>query len=327
MTPTRQTIESRDETLIGVKRRGVSVCVTAETDTVSTKTIASNSLDTTNDLGKDTVATIERILSHNQETIQQNELEENHASLFLEIQKPPTPVEAERGIVYVEEHELGNGLFKIGWREDTARVSITPSDSCNKLNSKVIYETPGGPFLAASKVKQLSLTALHPQILVVMERHHGGRGYEEWISAPLEKVLQTIKTLENFVKLPAYESKDGQNWELSFTANKIIRGMDIFLLENLEGSMNSTEGDSAGNTVAGFATGLSQETVTCVAETAASPTLLDTEEELEGRRTLTTPDPKSFSKESNSEKMWEHKSNEVRQLVLLPICSGVCCVW
>ncbi|KAK1570256.1 uncharacterized protein LY79DRAFT_594438 [Colletotrichum navitas] len=282
MTPTKQTIGSRNETLIEGKRFGVSVCVTAETDTVSTKTIASNSPDTTNNFGKDTIATFEIILGHNQETIQRNELKENHASLLLELQHSPTSAETERGIVYVQEHELGNGLFKIGcWIEDTAR-------------------TPGGPFLAASKVKNLSLIALHPQNLEVTECHRCGRGYEEWISAPVEKVLETVKTLENFVKLPAYESKDGQNWELSSTADKIIRAMDLFSLERLKNSMDSTEGDSTDNTVASFATRLSQETVTYIAETAASPTLLNTEEEVEGRRTLTTPDSKSFSKDSNS---------------------------
>ncbi|KAK2044702.1 hypothetical protein LZ31DRAFT_541718 [Colletotrichum somersetense] len=297
MTPT---VESSIQISSGAKGIQVSVHATAVTNAASTETIAVNSPGTNNNLRKDTVPATEKIIGHNQEIIQRNELKKAHASVLLEMQTPPTPAEAQRGIVYVQEHELGNGLFKIGWMEDTARVSIMHCESCSLPNSRVIYETPSGPFLAASKAKSLSQTALHPQTLGNRECHHCGRGCEEWVSAPVETVLEAVKTMEAFVKLPAYESKDGENWKLSSAADKMIRTMSVFSLERFKDTMDSAEENSTGKTVASLATRLSQETIACVDETVASPVSPNTETDFQEKETPTKSETKGSSKDSKS---------------------------
>ncbi|KAK1972302.1 hypothetical protein LY78DRAFT_650738 [Colletotrichum sublineola] len=293
---TAQTMGPTVETSIGRNKIEVSVHVTATADTISTAAITANNLGTTNNLGNDTVDTTER---SSQESVQRHEPRKDHASVLLEMQKPPTPEEAEMGIVYVQEHELGNGLFKIGWVEDTTRDSIMRSDSCNALSARVIYETPSGPFLAASKTKNLCQIALRPQNLGITGRHQCGQEYENWLSAPVEMVLDIVKTMEAFVKLPAYESKDGQNWALSFAADEMIRTMGVFSLQRLKDAMDSIEQDSTYKATESLATQSSQETVTFVAETAVSQISLATENDLKGEATATTPVAKGSSKDSS----------------------------
>ncbi|KAK1993644.1 hypothetical protein LX36DRAFT_661311 [Colletotrichum falcatum] len=263
---------------------GVSVHVVERKNTVSTNILAANSPGTADTPSKDAVATKEGAIGPNQESVQRNEAKKDDASsVLLEMQKPPTSEEAARGVVHVLEHELGNGLFKIGWTKDGMR-------DCNTTNSRVIYETPGGPFFAACKVKSLGQIALHPQNLGLTECH----GCEEWLGAPVDTVLETVKTMETFVRLPAYESKDGQNWELSSAADDVTRNMGAFSLGRLKEMMNPTEQDSTGKAVASPATKPSQQTVTCVGETAAPPISHDTEEDSEGRGPLITPEPKGL---------------------------------
>ncbi|KAK1978137.1 hypothetical protein LZ30DRAFT_729823 [Colletotrichum cereale] len=284
------------ETSIEAERIETSVYVTATTNNTSIKAITANSLSTTNNLVNDTIAATERVIGHGLVSLQQNEPQKNHALVLLEMQKPPTPEQAKRGVVYVQEHELGNGLFKIGWMDGTARDTIGNYDSCNTINADVIYETPSGPFFAASKVKNLAHIALSPYDTRAMRFQQCGPEYDGWLSAPVEMVLETVKTMEAFVQLPAYESKDGQNWELSLAADEIIRTMGDFPLERLKDTIESTDEAPAGKVAASLAAQSSHERVTCVAETAASPISLESEDGLEGTRTATTPEAMGFSK-------------------------------
>ncbi|TQN68609.1 hypothetical protein CSHISOI_06852, partial [Colletotrichum shisoi] len=128
-------------------------------------------------------------------------------------------------IVYVLKYVKHEGLYKIGWTKTTVEDRLKQSGNCCKFNTTTVYESPGGQFVGAAKVEKLVHEMLRFHNVKVSECAYCAKGHREWFKAPKEMVLNHIKVMECFVKLPAYTSENGECWKLSGPAYDIVRRM------------------------------------------------------------------------------------------------------
>ncbi|RYP57579.1 hypothetical protein DL770_010632 [Monosporascus sp. CRB-9-2] len=265
------------------------VQVETVTHSISTMAItAASQINVINNHGNANVATAERIIGLGLTSLQRKGSLRNHAPVFSEIHKPLTSLQKEYGIVYVLEHTSKKGLFKIGWTRTTAKERLNQAGNCNASTAEILHETRGGPFFAASKAEKLAQTVLRHHNLTIAECEQCGGGHREWFRAPKEMVVETVEIMETFVRLPAYESKDGQTWKLSDAAYEMIRTMCEFSTVRLRSAITTVERHSIDKPSGGLSTQLEPEAVAHVAETATPPRSQDSDESMEGKNPLAT---------------------------------------
>ncbi|KAJ9293430.1 hypothetical protein DTO271G3_7695 [Paecilomyces variotii] len=167
--------------------------------------------------------------------------------VLKEIYKYLTGAEQKEGILYVLEHVEIKGLFKVGCTRETAAKRHHQPRNCYGTNTKVIHETTDGPFVGAQKAKRLVQTILRHHKLQVIKCEQCGKGHNEWFQAQREVVLNTVKNVERFVRLPAYTLQDGR-MKLSPVAQERVEKMCNFSLQILEDLTAAREAQFEGET-------------------------------------------------------------------------------
>ncbi|KAK7417290.1 hypothetical protein QQX98_004724 [Neonectria punicea] len=221
----------------------------------------------------------------------------DHAPVFSEIYKPLTAIQKEHGIVYVLGHKTEEGLFKIGWTRTTARKRLNQAGNCYGANAEIIHETRDGPFFAAHKAEKLAQTVLRHHNLAIVECEQCGGGHREWFRASREMVIDTVEVMETFVRIPAYESNDGDVWKLSAAAYKNIKSMCDFSSAKLRSHITTRETCSIDEATGDFSTQIEQKTVVSVKEAAVSPTSPGFEDKLDGENTLAPAEESAVGKD------------------------------
>ncbi|GKT61449.1 hypothetical protein ColTof4_02910 [Colletotrichum tofieldiae] len=301
----------RHDKSTGGERLEVSVSVKTVTDAVSIMAItATRQADDNDNPGNGAANTMQRIIGVGQVRLPGQRPLQDDAGLPLKINKSFNPkAEEGRGVVYVLEHEAKTGLFKIGYTQNM----LNRSSNCKKSKPKLIYETPGGPFVAAWKAKSLARTALSYHNLKITECQLCGWGHDDWFDAPKDLVLETVRAMETFVQLPAYESKNGKEWVLTVAAEEMIKSMGEFSLEGLKSSIKSTEEHPADKTATVPVMQPSQESVTCVSETSLLPSPLTSEEDSEETRFTATPEASNVGKDAKDNSTYGKTKKKIKE--------------
>ncbi|KAK6215671.1 hypothetical protein QIS74_08690 [Colletotrichum tabaci] len=191
------------------------------TEGISTLAIASASIipDDANDERPQQMIGLGLVTPRRKKSIQED------CRVLNEIYKDLTAKQTQLGVVYVLRHVKHEGLYKIGWTKTTVKDRLNQSGNCCKFNAATVYESPGEQFAGAAKVEKLVHEMLRFHNVKVSECAYCKKGHNEWFKAPKEMVLNHVKVMECFVKLPAYTSENGERWKLSGPAYDIVRRM------------------------------------------------------------------------------------------------------
>ncbi|KAJ4308317.1 hypothetical protein N0V84_012168 [Fusarium piperis] len=173
-------------------------------------------------------------------TLQRKGSLRDDSPVIRELHRHLTPRQLEEGIVYVLEHTETPGLFKIGWTRTNAYKRLGQSKNCYSKDTNVVHETRSGRFAGAEKAEKLAQVILRHQNIEVVECEQCGGGHKEWFSSSKDEVLRTVKLMEDFVQLPAYEMCEGE-MKLSREANAFVKAMCSFSTARLESLMAKPE--------------------------------------------------------------------------------------
>ncbi|RGP64587.1 hypothetical protein FSPOR_7843 [Fusarium sporotrichioides] len=159
---------------------------------------------------------------------------------------PPTLEQWRHGVVYVLQHTKNEKIFKIGYTKHNAVKRKNDSGNCYGKNTKVIYESQIG-YAGAQKAEQLAHVFLGNNNLKVPECESCGGGHREWYHDHTgDALIATLKVMENFVQLPAYELKAGQKeggeMVVSQEAERRIKSMFDISIQGLQGSAGTHNG-------------------------------------------------------------------------------------
>ncbi|KAH7266273.1 hypothetical protein B0J15DRAFT_242917 [Fusarium solani] len=173
-------------------------------------------------------------------TLQRKGSLRDDSPVIRELHKHLTPQQLEEGIVYVLEHTGTPGLFKVGWTRTSVYERLGQPGNCYGKHTKVLHETSSGRFAGASKAERLVQVILRHQNIEVVECEQCGGGHKEWFRSSKDEVLRTVKLMEDFVQLPAYERCEGE-MKLSREANAFVKAMCNFSTARLESIMARPE--------------------------------------------------------------------------------------
>ncbi|KAM0420818.1 hypothetical protein ACHAPT_011348 [Fusarium lateritium] len=212
---------------------------TAETSAehISTTTIAvKEETNMTNVGGKDTTKDVRVVGLGLITTLQRKGSLRDDSPVIRELHKHLTPQQLEEGVLYILEHTGTPGLFKIGWTRTSVHERLGQPGNCYGKDTKVLHETSSGRFAGASKAERLVQVILRHQNIQVVECEQCGGGHKEWFKSSKDEVLRTVKLMEDFVQMPAYEMCQGE-MKLSRDANAFIKVMCNFSTARLESLM------------------------------------------------------------------------------------------
>ncbi|OBS29096.1 hypothetical protein FPOA_03033 [Fusarium poae] len=169
--------------------------------------------------------------------------------IFKALTTPPTLRQRKHGVVYVLQHTKDEKVFKIGYTRYNAVKRHNQSGNCYGKNTKVIYESELD-FAGAEEAEQLAHVFLGNHNLRVPECASCGGGHREWYHGQIGDVLiATLKVMEDFVQLPAYELKAGQNEDgemvVSQEAERRIKSMFDISIKGLQGSASTQNGPAS----------------------------------------------------------------------------------
>jgi T5orf172 domain-containing protein len=154
-------------------------------------------------------------------------------SLVLkEIYDHPTSEHMKTGVVYILRHRRIKNLFKVGYTKKTAQRRHSDANNCYGTDTDVVYETAGGPFAGSFKAEKIAHCILEEQKLWVKKCEQCDRSHREWFMAEFEVVLQAVQLAEKFLRLPAYDTVDGEI-KLSAKAHAMLEPL-IFNVDKLE---------------------------------------------------------------------------------------------
>lgn len=134
----------------------------------------------------------------------------DRSPLMQEIYRHLTLTDQKPGVVYILEHVQIPELWKIGWTGRSAEERLGDHDNCYGKAARVLYQTEGGSFSGAYKAEKLAHAFLRENNLDVTECDRCGKGHTEWFRGPEGKVRGAVTLMENLVKLPGYELRDGK---------------------------------------------------------------------------------------------------------------------
>lgn len=213
----------------------------AAAEHVSTMAVAiSEETNTTKTSEKETTQDVRVVGLGLISTLQRKGSLRDDSPVIRELHKHLTPQELEEGIVYVLEHTTTPGLFKVGWTRTSVHERLGHPKNCYSKHTKVIHETTSGRFAGASKAESLVQVILRHQNIKVVECEQCGGGHREWFRSSKDEVLRTVKLMEEFVRLPAYELCEGE-MKLSREANAFVKAMCSFSTSRLESLMARPE--------------------------------------------------------------------------------------
>ncbi|KAL4725329.1 hypothetical protein ACLX1H_007476 [Fusarium chlamydosporum] len=162
--------------------------------------------------------------------------------IFKDLSTPPTKSQWEYGVLYVLQHTQNEEIFKVGFTGQSAIQRQYQPNNCYGKNTKIIYES-NTAFAGARKAEHLAHLFLRKQRLEVTDCAICGKGHVEWFKGTATVIVGTVTVMEDFIRLPAYELKAGQeeNGEmmLSHEAERRIRNMFNISIEGLKGSVGA----------------------------------------------------------------------------------------
>lgn len=155
----------------------------------------------------------------------------DHSPVFQIINSHPTPEKMREGVVYILEHKQNPSLFKIGWSSKSAEERLHQRNNCYGTNTRVIYETTR--FAGAPHAERISQIILRHANIRVLECVQCKGGHREWFAASRETVCETVASVEEFVRIPAYTLQDGE-YKLSPEAyDRVVKRMCDFSVSRL----------------------------------------------------------------------------------------------
>jgi hypothetical protein len=159
------------------------------------------------------------------------------------LETPPTPKQREPGVVYVLQHTKKKQVFKIGWTKQSAIKRQNQAKNCYGINTEVIYESDT-EFVGAYKAEQLAHKFLGNHKLLITSCESCGKGHTEWFEHDTKAaIVGTLKVMEDFVRMPAYELKAGQKEDgemmLSQEAERRIKSMCNISIQGLQGPVSA----------------------------------------------------------------------------------------
>ncbi|PTB65714.1 hypothetical protein BBK36DRAFT_1120487 [Trichoderma citrinoviride] len=143
----------------------------------------------------------------------------DHTLVLRAFYDPPSDTAMQEGSIYVLEHLLAPGFFKIGVTGKDV-VDRVDEQACLRENAKMIYETKT-KFRGARKAEKLVHRELHNYQFLVDVCEKCGGGHIELFKAPKEKIFETIEKIERVVQMPAY-FRQGGNWKLTEEAKILL---------------------------------------------------------------------------------------------------------
>ncbi|KAM0552487.1 hypothetical protein ACHAPJ_007815 [Fusarium lateritium] len=153
------------------------------------------------------------------------------SSVVREFYKYLTPDQLKEGRVYILQHNEHEDVFKIGFTRSTASQRSSQSGNCYSENTRAIYESDT-PFVGAMKAERLAQASLQDRNLYITKCDKCGHGHREWFQSTKQTILEAVKLMEGFVRLPAYELQDGK-MKLSVVGNEMVKTMCNFSTKKL----------------------------------------------------------------------------------------------
>ncbi|KAL7806377.1 hypothetical protein V8C44DRAFT_339042 [Trichoderma aethiopicum] len=126
------------------------------------------------------------------------------------------------GVVYVLKHIHRPNFFKVGFTTTDARDRLK-KNPCFRRHAEIIYESRVR-FLGAERAEMIIHKELESCNILLKECIKCRKGHREWFDAPVDEILDTIRKIELFVRLPAYALHDGE-WGPSELAYEVFRHM------------------------------------------------------------------------------------------------------
>lgn len=167
----------------------------------------------------------------------------DQSAIFTEWHKELGKLDQKSGVLYILKHEKTKGIFKVGWSRNSAVARLQQSRNCYRKDTTIIYETESGKFFAAKKAESLVQIVLQRYNYQLEDCDQCSKGHTEWYKISENMVLQTVKTIEQFVQEQAYEERGGV-WKLSEDAFRVIGQMCHFDLSKLQKHLTTNNGDS-----------------------------------------------------------------------------------
>ncbi|CAG7559342.1 unnamed protein product [Fusarium equiseti] len=192
----------------------------------------------------------------------------HHVSSIIEaLATPPACGEQRKqGFVYVLRHTKHKEIFKVGWTRQSAIKRQQQPKNCYGKNTEIIYES-SKPFAGAHKAELLAHKFLASQNLQIIKCEACGKTHREWFKGEETIILGTLQAMEDFLRMPAYELKAGQDADgemtLSQEAEKRVESMFNISIEGLRGStIGQKEPVSVQEEVLGESIGVNSQTAT-----------------------------------------------------------------
>ncbi|KAL6887395.1 hypothetical protein HDV57DRAFT_488724 [Trichoderma longibrachiatum] len=139
------------------------------------------------------------------------------------IQSRPSDNAMKIGTLYVREHSEAVGFYKIGYSNISAEARLHQPNNCFRENAKIIYESPVKFQGAKHAEKIIHLELWNDSIRISNCTECGGK-HREWFKASRDKILQTVRKVEQFLQMPSY-IRQGKEWKLSDDAYKLAYTM------------------------------------------------------------------------------------------------------
>ncbi|KAI9149040.1 hypothetical protein HJFPF1_11086 [Paramyrothecium foliicola] len=197
------------------------------------------------------VGTTERFVGFGLTKLQRQGSIRDPSPVIHELYKSLTRTQQKEATLYVLQSKENEDWFRIGHTTETMQQHLSKPGNCNTAHSNLIYQSHDGPFFGAAKAEKLVKAVLFHHNYKMEACKHCGGGHRDWFQAPRSLVEGTVEVMENFVRLPAYESLDGQTWKLSAAAHEKIKVICGFSPEKLQSVMTASdeqiEGESQGD--------------------------------------------------------------------------------
>ncbi|KAI1013481.1 hypothetical protein LB503_001786 [Fusarium chuoi] len=162
----------------------------------------------------------------------------DQAAIVRELRKPLTHAQAGEGKVYVLKHREQKDLFKIGWTATTVNTSLSRPNSCYgaSCETKPVYESPN-LFNGAPKAHRLVHLFLRDINVRVKKCKKCGKGHKDWFEGGEEAIVDAVRVMEGFLRMPAYDLKE--KGELSDEGKAMVNNMCNVTLKSFQRNQES----------------------------------------------------------------------------------------
>ncbi|KAF4440480.1 hypothetical protein FACUT_3389 [Fusarium acutatum] len=162
----------------------------------------------------------------------------DETAIIRELRKPLTHAQAGEGKVYVLKHKEEKDLFKIGWTATTVNTSLSRPNNCYGASCETmpIYESPN-LFNGAPKAHRLVHLFLRDINVRIKKCKKCGKGHNDWFEGREETIVGTVRVMESFLRMPAYEFKE--KGELTDEGKVMVENMCNVTLESFQRNQES----------------------------------------------------------------------------------------